>query len=74
LKRARQIDALPREVEALREQEVRAVKCAHDAWAVDLQWGLRENSETEGREIERRREAALEACDPAPWLVANADK
>jgi hypothetical protein len=66
LKTARQIGALPREVAALTEQEVRAVMCAHGAWEVDLRWGLRENSETEDREIERRREAALGACDPAP--------
>jgi hypothetical protein len=59
---------------APREQTAGEVRCAHDGREVDLRWGLRENSEIEGREIVRRREAALGACDPAPWLVANADE
>jgi hypothetical protein len=59
---------------ALREQAVEEVRCAHDGWEVDLQWGLRENSEIEGRGIVNKREVALGACDPAPWLVANAER
>lgn len=66
---ARRTDAPLREEQAVREEV-----CVHDEWEVDLQWGLRENSETEGRETASRRGAALGACDPAPWLVANADE
>jgi len=65
LRRARRTGALLREVEALWRQ-VREARCAHDGRAVDLRWGLRENSESEGREIVSRREVALGACDPAP--------
>src|SRR5450756_93679 len=71
---ARRTDAPLRAVEALWEQAVREARCAHDGWEVDLRWGLRENSEIEGRETVSRREAALGACDPAPSLVANADE
>lgn len=74
LKTARRTGALLREVVALREQAVEEVRCAHDGWEVDLQWGLRENSEIEGRAIVNKREVALGACDPAPWLVANAER
>jgi hypothetical protein len=74
LKTARQIGALLHEVVALRGQAVGVARCAHDGREVDLRWGRRESSEIEGREIVRRREAALGACDPAPLLVANADK
>jgi hypothetical protein len=74
LKTARQTGALLRGVVALTEQAVEEVRCAHDGWEVDLQWGLRENSEIESREIVNKREVAPEACDPAPWLVANAER
>jgi hypothetical protein len=74
LKTARRTGALLREVVALREQAVEEVRCAHDGWEVDLQWGLRENSEIEGRGIVNRREVAPGACDPVPWLVANAER
>ncbi len=74
LKTARRTGALLREVVALREQVVKEVRCAHDGWELDLQWGLRENSEVEGRGIVNKREVALGACDPAPWLVANAER
>jgi hypothetical protein len=71
---ARRTGALLRAVVALRERGVKEARCAHDERAVDLRWGLRENSEIEGREIVSRREVALGACDPAPSLVANADE
>jgi hypothetical protein len=74
LKTARRTGALQREVVALMEQAVGEVRCAHDGWEVDLQWGLREYSKIEGRGIVNRREVALGACDPAPWLIANAER
>jgi hypothetical protein len=74
LKTARRTGALLREVVAPREQAVKEAMCAHDGWEVDLRWGRRENSEIEGRETVNRRVAVLGACDPAPWLVANADE
>jgi len=65
---ARRTGALLPVAVARSEQVVREARCAHDGWEVDLRWGLRENSEIEGRGTVSRREAALGACDPAPWL------
>jgi hypothetical protein len=74
LKTARRTGAPLRVVVAPWEQVVREARYAHDGWEVDLRWGLRENSEIEGRETVSRRVAALGACDPAPSLAANADE
>jgi hypothetical protein len=65
-KRARAESLAQRPIGPLLAQQAEAVVCFHDASDEGLR-APRAMLEIEGREIVRRREDALMACDPAPW-------